>query len=175
MASRFSYAAAVFFVVGMALVIAAAPPPSYVGTPPPVIIVATLAFLAFHLSLLPVVAALDAPEWAKASGYAWIAIDNMLNVMTYFGVDGELITPMRMGVHFAAASWIGGASMSAAGTRRVVGLLAALALVGASLVGPFVPAAARGSLLGPAGLLLVVWLILVGRGLRTTIAACVPR
>src|SRR6188474_351044 len=106
MASKCAYAAAAFFVLGMAVIISQAPPSSYSAAPPLAIIVAACLFLAFHLSLLPVVAALDAPDWAKASGYIWIAIDNVLTMTTYYGVGGELVTPMRMGIHLAAATWI---------------------------------------------------------------------
>src|SRR6266705_3366109 len=100
-ASRFAYAAVAFFVVGMALVITQSPPATYSGTPPALIIVVTLAFTVFHLSLLPVVAAVEAPSWAKGSGYAWIVTDNVLVFMHYFGVGPDLVTPMRMGVHLA--------------------------------------------------------------------------
>jgi hypothetical protein len=163
--AKFAYLAVVLFVLGMVLVITQHPPATFPGGPPPLIIVVTLAFTGFHLSLLPIVAALDAPPWAKGSGYAWIVVDNVIVFMGYFGVGADLVVPMRWGVHIAAATWIFGASSSARGAERGMGWLAALAFTGASFAGPFVGQAAAGQTLGPAGLFLVVWLVMVGRRL----------
>ena len=163
--SKFAYLAALLFVIGMALVITQQPPSSFPGSPPPLVVAVTLAFTLFHLSLLPIVAALDAPAWAKGSGYAWIVVDNVIVFVSYFGVGSELVIPMRWGVHLAAATWIFGASWSAAGGLKAVGSLTAVAFVAASFAGPFVGRAAAGQTLGPAGLLLVGWLVMVGRQL----------
>ena len=165
-ASGYAYAAILLFVTGMALVMTQNPPTSFSGRPPTIIVAVTLAFVGFHLVLLPVVSALDAPGWAKGSGYAWIVVDNVLCFMGYFGVGAELIVPMRWGVHLSAATWIFGASATAGGAIRIVGWLATLAFVGASFAGPFVGVATAGQTLGPAGLLLVTWLAMVGMKLR---------
>jgi hypothetical protein len=164
--SGYAYAAIVLFVVGMTIAITQKPPMVFVGPPPTIIVALTLAFVGFHLSLLPVVASLDAPGWAKGSGYAWIVVDNVICFVSYFGVGVELIIPMRWGVHLAAATWIFGASAAAGGAMRVVGWIAALAFVAASFAGPFVGMANAGQTLGPAGLALVVWLAMVGMKLR---------
>ena len=161
-ASRFAFAAILFFVVGMALVITQQPPATYAGSPPTLVTVVALAFTLFHLSLLPVIAALDAPAWAKGSGYAWIVVDNVIVFMGYFGVGADLIVPMRWGVHLAAATWIFGASGAAQGGMRWIGWLAVLAFVGASFMGPFVDRATAPKTLGPASLLLVIWLGMTG-------------
>lgn len=166
-ASGFAYAAILLFVTGMALVITQQPPNTFTGSPPLLVIVVTLAFTLFHLSLLPVVAALEAPEWAKGSGYAWIVVDNVIVFMGYFGVGSELIVPMRWGVHLAAATWLFGASAAAGGAIRITGWLAAVAFVAASFAGPFVGADMGGQTLGPAGLLMILWLIMVGRQVST--------
>src|SRR4029079_7634451 len=150
-ASRFAYIAILFFVIGMTLVITQQPPMTFAGSPPALVVMVTLAFTIFHLSLLPIVAALDAPAWAKGSGYAWIVVDNVIVFVGYFGVGADLVIPMRWGVHIAAATWIFGASASAAGAIRIAGWLAAAAFVAASLAGPFVGQAAAGQTLGPAG------------------------
>lgn len=118
--AKFAYAAVAFFVIGMAVTITQAPPATFAGAPPPVVVVMAVAFTAFHLSLLPVVAGLDAPAWAKGSGYAWIVVDNVLVFMSYFGVGGDLVTPMRWGVHLATATWIAGASSRAPGAMKWV-------------------------------------------------------
>jgi hypothetical protein len=165
-AAKYSYAAIVLFVIGMAIAITQHPPMVFVGRPPTIVVALTLAFVGFHLCLLPVVSALDAPGWAKGSGYAWIVVDNVICFMTYFGVGVELIIPMRWGVHLAAATWIFGASAAAGGALRVVGWITTLAFVAASFAGPFVGIANAGQTLGPAGLLLVTWLAMVGMKLK---------
>lgn len=163
--SAFAYAGIVFFVAGMTLVITQQPPTSFAGSPPPLVVAVALAFTLFHLSMLPVVSALEAPPWAKGSGYAWIVVDNVIVFVGYFGVGADLVIPMRWGVHLAAATWIAGASWSAGGALKGVGTLAAAAFVAASFAGPFVGQATAGQTLGPAGLLLVAWLVMVGRRL----------
>lgn len=165
-AAKYAYAAIALFVIGMVLAITQNPPASFSGRPPTVVVAMTLAFVGFHLSLLPVVSALDAPGWAKGSGYAWIVVDNVINFMSYFGVGAELIVPMRWGVHLGAVTWIFGASAEAGGAIRIVGWLATLAFAGASFAGPFVGVVNAGRTLGPAGLLLVTWLAMVGMKLR---------
>ena len=164
--AKYAYAAILLFVIGMTLAITQHPPMTFSGRPPTIIVAITLAFVGFHLSLLPVVSALDAPGWAKGSGYAWIVVDNVICFITYFGVGADLIIPMRWGVHLGAATWIFGASAAAGGALRIVGWIATLAFVGASFAGPFVGVANAGQTLGPAGLLLVTWLAMVGMKLR---------
>jgi hypothetical protein len=164
--SKYAYAAIVLFVIGMALVMTQNPPTSFVGRPPTIVVAVTLAFVGFHLVLLPVVSALEAPGWAKGSGYAWIVVDNIICFLSYFGVGPELIIPMRWGVHLAAATWIFGASAAAGGGVRIVGWIATIAFLAASFAGPFVGVANAGKTLGPAGLLLVTWLAMVGMRLR---------
>lgn len=167
-AAQFAYVAVVCFVSAMALAITQAPPPTFPGAPPPLVIVVSVDFVLFHLALLPVVAALDAPAWAKGSGYAWIAVDNVIVFLSFFGVGADLIIPMRFGIHLAAAMWVFGASSAAGGALRGIGFVAALSFVASSFVGPFVGAATAPQLLGPPGLLLVVWLLMVAREIPST-------
>ena len=72
---------------------------------------------AAHLVLLPVVAELPAPVWARAGGYARVAIDTMLNVAS-----------------------INGAAAQAGGSVRALGLLLAALLMVHAFVSPWVPA-----------------------------------
>ncbi|HTK78770.1 MAG TPA: hypothetical protein VL371_26160 [Gemmataceae bacterium] len=160
-----AYAAAACFVVGMATAVAVTPTAAF--PPPPSLVVQTVAFTAWHLLLLPVVAAVDAPAWAKGSGYAWIAIDNVIGFWSYFGTGQDLVIPSRWGVHIAAATWIAGASMSARGAVRAVGMLAAGLLVLVSFAGPFVGQARAFQTLGAPSLAMIVWVWLVGRSLRS--------
>src|SRR5581483_11419449 len=123
------------FASAMALIITGNPPASYVGNPPAIIVLVAVLFSLFHLSMLPVIAALDAPSWAKGSGYGWVVADNMIVFMSYFGVGAELTTPMRWGVHLATATWISAASWRARGAMRWVGAAAGAAFLGASYAG----------------------------------------
>jgi hypothetical protein len=55
------------------------------------------------------------PKVDEGSGYTWVAVDNVLVFMSYFGVGGDLIIPMRWGIQLAALTWISGASWVATG------------------------------------------------------------
>jgi len=170
-AARCAFAAAALFVASMTLLITQQPPTTFSGAPPPIVVAVSAGFTLFHLSLLPVVAALLAPEWARGSGYAWIVVDNVIVFMSYFGVGADLVTPMRMGVHLAAASWLFGASGAARGAFRWVGWGGAAAFIVVSAVAPMVGSAQANQMLGPAGVLLVAWLVMAGGRLRTSVSA----
>jgi hypothetical protein len=162
-ATRFAYAAAAFFVVGLAASIALRPPEGFAGAPPLSVVLTTVAFLLYHLAMLPVIAALPAPSWARGSGFAWVVFDNVLEMMSLFGEGAELVVPLRWGVHLATATWILGASWVQRGAFRWVGLLVAVALTGVTLAGPFMAdRAAVPQTLGPAALLFIVWIVMAG-------------
>ena len=112
-----------------------------------------------HLLLFPIVAALAAPLWAQAAGWGWLVIDMTSDILALNGVPVTIFLPLRYGGHVAAALWIAAASWQARGGVRVVGVLLALDLGGYSFVAPFVPMA----VLFPVGVLLPIWLVLVGR------------
>src|SRR5436190_893298 len=86
--SLLAYGAAVLFAALFASIGAQAPPP-----------ISPLLGLFGHLVLLPVVAALPAPPWARAAGYGWLIGDVVLNVaawnvgaMRLGPADAQLIT-----------------------------------------------------------------------------------
>lgn len=170
-AAKCAYAAAGLFVVAMAMLIMRPPPAAFTGAPPAIVIVVSAGFTLFHLSLLPVIAAMPAPEWARGSGYGWVVVDNVIVFMSYFGVGAELVTPMRMGVHLAAATWLVGASGAASGAFRWVGWAGAFAFVAVSAIGPIVGSAMANQMLGPAGALLVTWLVMAGGRLGRAVTA----
>jgi hypothetical protein len=159
-ASKFAYAAVLFFISGMVFVILGVQD-QFDGPPSPNIIGYVLSGLIFHMAMLPVISALPAPSWAKGSGYAWIVADNMLLMLTFYGNGMEIVPPLRWGVHLATATWIFGAGLNQQGVSRWLGFLAALGLTGASLSGAFDESAVQ-LLLRPAGLCLIVWLIMAG-------------
>ncbi len=114
--------------------------------------------VAAHLLIFPLVAALAAPQWARAAGYGWLVIDIATDIMALQGVADTTYLPLRYGGHVSAALWIGLASWRAGGALRLVGLLLAVLLGGFS----FIP---HGSflLLIPTGFLFPLWFALVGR------------
>jgi hypothetical protein len=95
--------------------------------------------VASHLVLLPVVGAIEVPSWARAGGYSWIAIDVMLNIATVNGVDGELVSALRLGGHVPAALWIAFAASRLGGAAREVGALLAAMLTVHAFASPWVP------------------------------------
>ena len=119
---------------------------------------------ASHLVLLPVVAELPAPAWARAGGYAWVAIDTMLNVASINGGEPKLLASLRLGGHVPAAVWIGLAAAQAGGGVRVLGLLLAALLLVHAFVSPWVPA----WVIFIPFVLVPVWLTAVGRRLLRT-------
>jgi len=168
-ASRFAYGAAALFGVALATSIALRPPEGFEGAPPLSVVVTTLAFVLYHLALLPVIAALPGPAWAKASGFAWIAFDNVLEVLALFGEGADLVVPLRWGIHLAMATWILGASGAQWGALRWIGFGVALAVTGVTFAGPFLPDRALvPQTLGPAALLFIVWIALAGFRLART-------
>jgi hypothetical protein len=168
-ASRFAYAAVGLFAVGIALGIATDPPETFVGAPPASVVATTLALILYHLAMLPVIAAVPSPTWARGSGFAWVVVDNVLEMMSLFGEGAELVVPMRWGVHLATATWIIGAAWSHRGAVRLVGAVLTVVLVGISLAGPFIadPEVVPQTL-GPGAVLFMVWIVLVGGRLRTS-------
>jgi len=120
---------------------------------------AGILWLAFHIVMFPVVAGLPAPNWAKASAYGWLVVDNVLVVANINGaLDTKTTFAMRMGVHVAAAVWIAMASANGTTAFRAVGWLTALFLGGYSLIAPFVSP----MVFTVAALLLLVWVTMCG-------------
>lgn len=121
--------------------------------------------LGAHALLLPLAARLATPGWARAMGYAWIAIDGTASVAVLGGKTPESVMPVRLGGHVLAAAWLVGASQALPTPARWLGQVAAGCLGGHSLVAPFT----KGQppvLLYAAGPLLVGWLAVVGELLR---------
>ena len=108
----------------------------------------------FHLSILLLIARLDAPEWARAAGYGWIAIDVVAGILAINAVEYDIRWPVRLGGHVLAGVWIATASLYARHrVVQVVGVVTGVWLGGYSFVADVAPEEA----LYPAGLLIVVW------------------
>ncbi len=125
----------------------------------PVAFIAIVLYVALHVVLFPVVAALPGPSWAKAAGYGWLVVDIALNIAVLNGFSLAAATSIRLGIHVSAAIWIALAA-AAQGTRalKAVGWAAAGAFGGYSFVAPWVPSVA----IIPGGVLLIAWLVLSG-------------
>lgn len=112
-----------------------------------------------HLVLLPVVAVLPAPAWARPAGYAWIGIDVMLNVASLNGADPSLIASLRLGGHVSAATWMALAAWHMSGVVRAIGVFLGALLLLHAFASPWL---AVWAIFIPF-LLVPVWLALVGR------------
>jgi hypothetical protein len=163
-ASKFAYIAAIFFVAGMAIVFTVGLP-EFERQPPISRILFTIFVLIFQLAMLPVIAALPAPAWAKASGFTWVVIDIMLVMLSYYGEGSDIVEPLRSGVNIATATWIFGVSKGQQGVFRWVGFLIVPAGAGVSLIGPFLSSDAMLQASGPGLLLLIAWIIMAGNRL----------
>jgi len=113
----------------------------------------------FHLAILLLISRLDAPGWAKAAGYGWIAIDVLSGILTINAVPHESTWPVRLGGHVLAGVWI---AMSSVYLRRhpvvtAVGVVTGVWLGGCS----FVIAHAPDAILAPSSILIMVWLAML--------------
>lgn len=112
----------------------------------------------FHLAILLLIARLDAPAWAKAAGYGWIAIDVLSGIMSINEVAYDITWPVRLGGHVLAGTWILMSSVHARHqATRVVGALTGLWLGSFSFVANIAPHL----LLAPSSLLIIVWFVLL--------------
>lgn len=111
----------------------------------------------FHLAMFMVVAKLPAPGWAKAAGFAWLALDVTTGVMTLNAVPHAIAIYVRYGGHIFGGAWIATASLSGGRAVKIVGLINGLLLFSYTFVSPFVPAKA----LAATAPLWLVWLAIV--------------
>jgi len=112
-----------------------------------------------HLALLPVVAALPAPGWVRAGGYAWIAIDTMLNVASINGADAVMVAALRLGGHVPAGLWMAGAALETGGAVAALGIPLGVGLAIHAIASPWIPA----WVLFIPFVSLPVWFTIVGR------------
>jgi len=92
--------------------------------------------IGYHLLMLPAVATLPAPLWARAAGFAWMLIDVALNGAAYAGLPAETADPLRQGVHILSAVWVIAAGWTGGGWLAVAGtLLGVVFLIRTGLAG----------------------------------------
>lgn len=92
-----------------------------------------------HLALLPVIATLRSPTWAKVGGYTWAMFDTILAVASLNGITDDAIFPYRLGLHAAVAVWPLGVALHNKGVLRWAGFALALTIGIVPLIGPLVP------------------------------------
>ncbi|HEY0119392.1 MAG TPA: hypothetical protein VGC04_11485 [Cellulomonas sp.] len=89
--------------------------------------------IAYHVLMLPAVAALPAPAWAVAAGFAWMFLDLALEGAGLAGTTID-VRSLREGVHLVACVWVlaagwhSGPVLGVAGTLLAAAFLARLGL-----------------------------------------------
>jgi len=158
LAARAAYAGAAMFVVLLMLF-------STLGTgqpATPILIAMGVIGAAAHLVLLPVVAAMPAPAWARAAGYGWLIIDTMLNVASVNGLDPNITGALRLGGHASSALWMATAAQHSKGAVRAIGWPLAIVLMIHAFAAPWAPA----WVIYPPFVTIPVWLVCIGRSLQ---------
>jgi hypothetical protein len=117
---------------------------------------------ASHLVLLPVVAELPAPVWARVCGYGWLLFDVALNVATVNGADMHVVSALRLGGHVPAGLWLSIAAYGSGGSVRALGVPLGAMLIVHAFLSPQLPAWA----IFIPFVLIPVWFTLVGLRLR---------
>lgn len=108
----------------------------------------------FHLSILFLVARLDAAPWAKAAGYGWVALDVLAGILMINDIPYDTAWAVRLGGHVLAGTWILAASLvNRSRIVLVLGAITGLWLAGYSFVGTVLPEEA----LRPAGICILLW------------------
>jgi len=117
--------------------------------------------VAQHLVVFPVVAALNAPQWAKISAYIWLVVDTATDMMQLGDTSKSVYLPIRLTVNVLAALWIAAASWRMQGASRIIGLFVAVDTALYSALAPFSSLAFVVTI--PSLVLLPAWFWLVGR------------
>jgi hypothetical protein len=157
LAARAAYAGAALFVVLIVY--------SLLGIgqgPTPVFIAMGVVGAASHLVLLPVVAAMPAPEWARAAGYGWLVIDTMLSVAAVNGLDPNLAGMLRLGGHASSALWMATAAQQSKGAVRAIGWPLAVVLMVHAFGARWLPAWVS----FPPFVMIPVWLVCIAVRLK---------
>ncbi|MEU3979167.1 hypothetical protein AB0F77_03510 [Streptomyces sp. NPDC026672] len=112
----------------------------------------------FHLSILFVVSRMNGPDWAKAAGFCWLALDITTGAMLINDVPYDIAWPVRLGGHILAGVWTVAVSLPCRyAPIRVVGTVSGLWLA----LYTFFGAVLSNLWLSPQALLTVVWFALL--------------
>jgi hypothetical protein len=119
--------------------------------------------IAQHLVVLPVVAALPAPQWARLAGYGWLIVDMGTDLAQLAGTPKSTYLTARFIINLVAALWIAAASWRGRGAFRGVGLFVAADFACYSFLAFLSPKAFVVVL--PSLVLLPAWFVLAGQRL----------
>ena len=118
---------------------------------------------AFHLLLLPVIAAMPAPLAGQAAGFLWVACDVIAGIGLIWSSRDHAepaeatYTPIRMAGHLFAAIWVALVSLHLNALGVFVGFALAFSFAGYTLAAGRIPEKA----LAAPGLLMFMWLLLL--------------
>ena len=117
---------------------------------------------AFHLLLLPVVAALPALLEGQAAGFLWVGCDvvagtGLIWSSGHAGLAAATYTPVRMAGHLFAAIWAALVSLHLGATGVLVGFALAISFAAYTLAAGRIPEKA----LAAPGLLMFAWLLML--------------
>lgn len=113
----------------------------------------------FHISALFFISRIPAPAWARAAAFGWLTVDIAVGIMTLNLVPYDIYMPMRLGGHVMAAMWLITVSvLSRPLIIQILGVIAGLWLGLFSFFGALLPVV----VVGPPGVLVVVWILIVG-------------
>ncbi len=119
----------------------------------------------FHMLMIFVVNRLPAPQWAKAAGYCWVALDITSGAMSLNNIPPDIALSVRLGGHVLAAMWIVSSSLLRKPLIiKTLGIVEGLWLALYTFFGSVLPI----SVLMPASILIVVWLVILGYKYPTT-------
>jgi hypothetical protein len=114
----------------------------------------------FHVAMVVVVGTLPAPLWARGAGFGWLALDICCGAMMLYGVPFDIAWPVRLGGHILAGMWL--LTVSGLCTDRVIRYIGFIPGLWLPLVTFFAQDNQTSkSLLGPPGVLVILWLLLV--------------
>ncbi len=117
---------------------------------------------AFHLLLLPVVAALPTLPAGQAAGFLWVGCDvvagtGLIWSSRHAGLADAIYTPVRMAGHLFAAIWVTLVSLHLGAFGVFVGFALAFSFAAYTLAAGRIPEKA----LAVPGLLMFAWLLLL--------------
>ncbi len=112
----------------------------------------------YRVLLIPAVAFLPAPNWAKMAGWLWIFFDSALDIGSINNMDFDLVFQLRMGIHLAFGIWPIAVGWLSNGVHRWSAFLVGIVTAGYSFVAPWVPS----WILASTALLLMIYIVISG-------------
>lgn len=114
----------------------------------------------YHLLILFMISKMKATDWGRNAAYGWIALDVACGIMTVCGVNINIAMPVRLGGHVLCGLWLVSSSllMKNDPLLRWLGVFIGFYLMMYSFFGGVLPIL----VLAPAGVLVILWLLIYG-------------